>query len=125
MPNDNVLTDEQWYDLASRHANADWSGNGYLAAVKALCDDYRALLSAHLGQPEPRAEATDDWISVTAQRPCDAGIASCDDVLAWNNDPGFPTIVEAHFVSPGFPEYTHWKHKPIGPVNAARTGASA
>ena len=54
MPNDNVLTGEQWYDLASRHANADWSGNGYLAAVKALCDDYRAVLAAHPGQLEPR-----------------------------------------------------------------------
>ncbi|WP_124838976.1 hypothetical protein [Burkholderia cepacia] len=96
-----------------------------MAVSQTHIEALRALLAAHPGQPEPRAEATDDWISVTAQRPCDAGIASCDDVLAWNNDPGFPTIVEAHFVSPGFPEYTHWKRKPIGPVNAARTGASA
>lgn len=77
-----------------------------------------------MGQPAPRAEVTDDWISVTAQRPCDAGIESCDDVLAWNNDPGFPTIVEAHFVSPSFPEYTHWKRKPEGPDDAARSGES-
>ncbi|THJ52560.1 hypothetical protein E9536_20055 [Burkholderia sp. LS-044] len=96
-----------------------------MAVSQTHIEALRALLAAHPGQPEPRAEATDDWISVTAQRPCDAGIASCDDVLAWNNDPGFPTIVEAHFVSPGFPEYTHWKHKPIGPANAARTGASS
>ncbi|KVZ27005.1 hypothetical protein WL14_00745 [Burkholderia cepacia] len=39
------LTDEQWYDLASRHANADWNSDGYLAAVKALCGDYFALLN--------------------------------------------------------------------------------
>ncbi|KVL18688.1 hypothetical protein WK02_27210 [Burkholderia cepacia] len=102
----------------------DWENDPPSRVVK-LFDEIDALLAAHLGQPEPRAEVIDDWISVTAQRPCDAGIASCDDVLAWNNDPGFPTIVEAHFVSPGFPEYTHWKRKPIGPVNAARTGASA
>ncbi|WP_175701143.1 Lar family restriction alleviation protein [Burkholderia ambifaria] len=38
------LMDEHWYDLASRHANAEWNGDGYLASVKALCDDYRALL---------------------------------------------------------------------------------
>ncbi|MGI0509095.1 hypothetical protein ABY44_39365 [Burkholderia sp. ZZQ-2] len=96
-----------------------------MAVSQTHIEALRALLAAHPGQPEPRAEASDDWISVTAQRPCDAGIASCDDVLAWNNDPGFPTIVEAHFVSPGFPEYTHWKRKPIGPANIARTGASA
>ncbi|MDN7897159.1 hypothetical protein QZM82_13260 [Burkholderia cepacia] len=39
------LTDEQWYDLASRHANANWNSDGYLAAVKALCGDYFALLN--------------------------------------------------------------------------------
>jgi hypothetical protein len=50
--------DEQWYDLASRHANAEWNGDGYLASVKALCDDYRALLAAQ--QPEPIAHLTDD-----------------------------------------------------------------
>ncbi|AOJ31391.1 hypothetical protein WJ16_07640 [Burkholderia metallica] len=38
------MTDEQWYDLASRHANAEWNSDGYLASVKSLCDDYRALL---------------------------------------------------------------------------------
>ncbi|HDR9497631.1 TPA: hypothetical protein QDC06_000833 [Burkholderia cepacia] len=38
------LTEEQWYDLASRHANAEWNSDGYLASVKSLCDDYRALL---------------------------------------------------------------------------------
>ncbi|WP_208450528.1 hypothetical protein, partial [Burkholderia ambifaria] len=52
------LTDEQWYDLASRHANAEWNGDGYLASVKALCDDYRALLAAQ--QPAPIAHFTDD-----------------------------------------------------------------
>lgn len=40
-----TLTDEQWYDLAQRHANADWNSNGYLDAVKALCADF-ALLAA-------------------------------------------------------------------------------
>ncbi|OXJ20302.1 hypothetical protein CFB39_10210 [Burkholderia sp. AU6039] len=160
------LNEGQWYDLASRHANADWNSDGYLTAVKAVCSDYRALLATQqpeprastgviaaaiavigadraqtlttehinsldnaikiqrgeLALPEPRDEVTDDWISVAVQRPCDAGIVSCDDVLAWNSDPGFPTIVEAHFVSPGFPEYTHWKRKPDGPVCAAHAG---
>ncbi|MCA7086091.1 hypothetical protein K7G19_21095 [Cupriavidus sp. DB3] len=40
------LSDAQWYDLAQRHANVDWNGNGYLASVKALCADYGALLAA-------------------------------------------------------------------------------
>ncbi|MFM0101954.1 hypothetical protein PQR01_00200 [Paraburkholderia rhynchosiae] len=37
------LSDEQWYDLAQRHANADWNSNGYLDAIKAVCTDYAAL----------------------------------------------------------------------------------
>lgn len=57
------LTDGQWYDLASRHANADWNGNGYLASVKALCGDYRTLLATP--QPEPRAEVTEEQPSLS------------------------------------------------------------
>lgn len=37
------LTEDQWIDLATRHANADWhsaDSDGYLNAVKALCADY-------------------------------------------------------------------------------------
>ncbi|MGW4948640.1 DUF551 domain-containing protein, partial [Actinoplanes sp. NPDC004185] len=33
---------------------------------------------------------------------CDVGIAPNEDVVAWNNDPGFPPIIEARFVSVGF-----------------------
>ena len=39
------ITDEQWYDLAQRHANADWNSDGYLAAIKAVCADYALLAS--------------------------------------------------------------------------------
>ncbi|WP_407971411.1 hypothetical protein ACJ51O_07880 [Burkholderia pyrrocinia] len=83
------------------------------------------LLALLTGQPEPRAEVMDDWIKVDIQRPTEAGIEPDDDVIAWNNDPGFPTIVEASFVSPGFPEYTHWKKKPHGPIDAASAEGSA
>ncbi len=84
-----------------------------------LASELRALLAAHPDQPTARA---DDWIRVDVQRPIDAGIAPDDDVLAWNNDPGFPTIVEASFVTLSFPEYTHWKAKPKGPADTAQTG---
>jgi hypothetical protein len=46
------LSDEQWYDLAQRHANADWNSNGYLDAIKAVCADYAALAT-----PTPQADA--------------------------------------------------------------------
>ncbi|AGZ31545.1 hypothetical protein [Burkholderia pseudomallei] len=59
----------------------------------------------------------DDWIRADVQRPIEAGIPSDDDVLAWNNDPGFATIIEASFISPSFPEYTHWKKKPEAPAD--------
>lgn len=38
-------TNDQWIDLAQRHANADWDSDtpdGYLNAVKALCNDFAA-----------------------------------------------------------------------------------
>ena len=41
------LTDDQWINLAQRHVNADWNSeesDGYLNAVRALCNDFRALL---------------------------------------------------------------------------------
>ena len=40
-----ALTEDQWIDLAQRHANADWNSgrpDGFLNAVKALCLDYAA-----------------------------------------------------------------------------------
>ena len=40
-----ALTEDQWLDLAERHANADWDSgrpDGFLNAVKALCLDYAA-----------------------------------------------------------------------------------
>ena len=40
------LTDDQWYDLASRHSVKDWDGDGYLNAVKSLCNDFAATAPA-------------------------------------------------------------------------------
>ncbi|KWH45865.1 hypothetical protein [Burkholderia cepacia] len=59
MPNDNVLTDEQ---IMSIWRAAPWPDRAGVIAFA------RALLAAHPGQPEPRAEVTDDDI-ITA---CDA-----------------------------------------------------
>ncbi|MBN3839307.1 hypothetical protein [Burkholderia sp. Ac-20349] len=87
-----------------------------------VAEDFLATHDGGCWQYEVADSAEASWISVTIQRPCDAGIAPDDDVLAWNNDPGFPTIVEASFVSAGFPEYTHWQPKPAGPADAVRTG---
>lgn len=43
------LSDEQWYDLASRHATRDWNSDGYLDSVKALV--LAALASSTPTQP--------------------------------------------------------------------------
>lgn len=71
-------------------------------------------LEAVLRIPE---KMEDDWIRADVQRPIEAGISPDDDVLAWNDDPGFATIIEASFISPSFPEYTHWKKKPKAPAD--------
>lgn len=44
-----ALTEDQWLDLAQRHAMADWNSDeadGYLNAIKAVCVDYAAQVSA-------------------------------------------------------------------------------
>ncbi len=44
-----ALTYDHWLDLAQRHANADWNSDkpdGFLAAVKALCEDFANIYAA-------------------------------------------------------------------------------
>jgi hypothetical protein len=58
-----MMTDEQWYDLAQRHASANWNDFGYMDAVKALCADYFALLSASKpAAPVDIAQLALDWV---------------------------------------------------------------
>ncbi|MCM2546151.1 hypothetical protein ACVCII_04255 [Burkholderia glumae] len=47
-----ALTDEQWLDLASRHANAEWNSTGYLDSIKAVCADFALLTSPRAAVPE-------------------------------------------------------------------------
>ena len=57
-----ALTEDQWIDLAQRHANADWNSgrpDGFLNAVKALCLDYAA---------PPTAQA-EGWTKLPGQLP--------------------------------------------------------
>ncbi|CAJ5577690.1 putative bacteriophage protein [Burkholderia pseudomallei] len=129
------LTDEQrdaidfvigWYEQSTI---ADNPYREHIAAMRALLsarpaeswqveiDAYKREvreLEAVLRIPE---KMEDDWIRADVQRPIEAGIPSDDDVLAWNNDPGFATIISASFISPSFPEYTHWKKKPEAPAD--------
>lgn len=51
------------------------------------------------------------WIDVAVQRP----IGPARDVLAWSVE-GFSTVVGSEFITPGFPEYSHWQEVPGGPV---------
>lgn len=125
MPNDNVLTDRRVADAVNTLRDIAIRFHDTQQLRERIAEVIVTLLAAHPGQPEPRAEVMDDWIKVDIQRPTEAGIEPDDDVIAWNNDPGFPTIVEASFVSPGFPEYTHWKKKPHGPIDAASAEGSA
>ncbi|HDR9046239.1 TPA: hypothetical protein QDA94_000430, partial [Burkholderia vietnamiensis] len=56
MPNDNVLTPERRFHFANRMIHID-SLEDRIALVRTI---ERAVLAAHTGQPEPRAEVTDD-----------------------------------------------------------------
>ncbi|UEP31570.1 DUF551 domain-containing protein [Burkholderia sp. B21-007] len=50
------------------------------------------------------------WISVDEQFP-EPG--ACD-VLAWNSE-GWCAVIHSEYVSPAFPEYTHWMPLPTAP----------
>ncbi|ABO57463.1 DUF551 domain-containing protein [Burkholderia vietnamiensis] len=52
------------------------------------------------------------WISVDESLP-EPG--ACD-VLAWNNE-GWHAVVHSEYVSPAFPEYTHWMPLPTAPTS--------
>jgi hypothetical protein len=42
-----ALTEDQWIELAERHANRDWNAgepDGYLNAVKAICTDFASMI---------------------------------------------------------------------------------
>ena len=56
MPNDNVLTPERRFHFANRMIHID-DLEDRIALVRAI---EREVLAAHPGQPEPRAEVTDD-----------------------------------------------------------------
>jgi hypothetical protein len=58
QPVGGALTEDQWLELAERHAIRDWEDakqDGYFNAVKALCLDF-ATLSAPVAQPGAKAE---------------------------------------------------------------------
>ncbi|WP_428142219.1 hypothetical protein [Delftia acidovorans] len=63
------LTEEQWYDLASRHATVDWNGNGFLNAVKTLCADFAGIANRQSAAAAPALEApaVDDELLELAQ----------------------------------------------------------
>ncbi|MEX3933330.1 hypothetical protein AB4Y32_16255 [Paraburkholderia phymatum] len=52
-----TLTLNQWIDIASRHANRDWNGGGYLDSVKAVCADYARVT---FGEPPKLSTETVD-----------------------------------------------------------------
>jgi hypothetical protein len=59
-------TNDQWIDLAVRHANADWNSDtpdGYLNAVKALCNDFAE------SHPSPPEGMVGGWIASKDQMP--------------------------------------------------------
>lgn len=85
-----ALTDDQWIDLAERHAMADWDSDnpdGYLNAIKAVCADYAGHVGAMQAQPAGEPAGGVDCIglaldlestakkveSQTAQRAMEAG----------------------------------------------------
>lgn len=110
------------YRLTDERAPTNRDEINITMAESSRDDRVRACRAAEIREwlnGEARAEATDDWIPVSVQRPLDAGIAHGEGVLTWNVE-GFPGFVEARYVTDRFPEYTHWKRKPAGPVDAAR-----
>ncbi|MCS6498996.1 hypothetical protein NYD60_03105 [Burkholderia thailandensis] len=86
MPNDNVLTDEQIESMAIAH--------GLYGVRKAVVLCFRALLAAHPGQPEPRAEVTltaNDADMVWRDDDGEMFYHSIDDAVDYEVDQAWPT----------------------------------
>jgi hypothetical protein len=80
------LTDDQWIDLAGRHANRDWNSDepdGYLEAIQAVCRDFAAQISALNSSPSaPDAIGVAEAADGDAFREAIEGFLTAQDALA-------------------------------------------
>ncbi|WP_257819804.1 hypothetical protein [Burkholderia glumae] len=91
-----ALTDEQWLDLASRHANAEWNSTGYLDSIKAVCADFALLTFPRAAVPmtEDARECLMDVVShhdnivagFAAQRNAATDADDSGDIAYWNHE---------------------------------------
>ncbi|MFG6457881.1 hypothetical protein [Roseateles sp. BYS96W] len=61
------LTNDQWYDLAQRHVNADWNSDqpdGFLNAIKAVARDFATIAAAPAAPSVPAG-----WVSFADLEP--------------------------------------------------------
>jgi hypothetical protein len=92
-----------------KHAEAALS---YLAACGGF-DQEVAILRAALDQAARRTTPDREaWISASERVP----MPSTSEVLAWNSE-GWCAVVNPEYVSPAFPEYTHWMPLPTAPTS--------
>ena len=108
-----ALTEDQWIDLAQRHANADWNSgrpNGFLNAVKALCLDYSATPTAQAEGWRPIETAPRDGTGVLANT---AGLGR---VVAYWHDEESQWGTGLGYLDRDAP--THWMPIPLPPASA-------
>ena len=55
-----ALSENEWYDLAQRHATRDWNGNGYMAAIQAVCLDFLSRYGRPAGDAQPVGHVSKD-----------------------------------------------------------------
>jgi len=58
-----ALSENEWYDLAQRHATRDWNGNGYMAAIQAVCLDFLSRYGRPAGDAQPVAWVAADTLN--------------------------------------------------------------
>jgi len=58
-----ALSENEWYDLAQRHATRDWNGNGYMAAIQAVCLDFLSRYGRPAGEAQPVAWVAADTLN--------------------------------------------------------------
>lgn len=73
------LSENEWLDLAERHANKDWDSakpDGFLNAVKALCRDFAASAPAQQAPAMKNFSVSKEWLAEKLETHDDADAAA-------------------------------------------------
>ncbi|MBR8344703.1 hypothetical protein KDX40_13240 [Burkholderia ambifaria] len=114
MTHDEIMVTASYYSEVDAH--------GY---VRFCEDDLINFAQSILAPLTEVAGVMPAWIDVNGRRPTANDADEEGQILAWNSDGEFSTSVGIDYMTPGFPEYTHWMPLPGAPLPPSADAAAA